>query len=131
MRRFRNVRTAFALLTSLFAAAGIAASPAPAVSEILGDWQGALDTGQGALHVVVHLAEDQDGKLTGTMDSPDQGAKGIAISTVTYTSPDLHFGIERLGASYDGKIDKDKGQIVGVWKQGSASLPLTFGRAGK
>jgi uncharacterized protein len=131
VRRFRNVRTALALLTSLFAAIGFAAAAAPAASVVLGDWQGTLDTGNGSLRVVLHLAQDQDGKLTGTMDSLDQGAMGIPISSVTYTQPDVRFSLEKFGSTYEGKLDKDKHQIVGVWKQGSASLPLTLGRTGK
>lgn len=120
-----------ALFTSLFATLGLAAAAAPAASVVLGDWQGTLDTGNGSLHVVLHLVQDADGKLTGTMDSPDQGAMGIPISSVTCTPPDVHLSFEKFGSTYEGKLDKDNRQIVGTWKQGSASLPLTFGRTGK
>lgn len=131
MRRLRNVRAAFLLLTSLLATLGLAASAAPPVSEVAGDWQGAIDTGNGSLHVVFHLAQDKDGNLTGTMDSPDQNATGIVVSSVTYKPPEFQLTIEQFGARYEGRFDKDKAQIVGVWKQGPASLPLTLSRAGK
>jgi hypothetical protein len=110
---------------------GPAAGAVPAASELSGDWQGALDTGNGSLHVVFHLAQDKEGKLTGTMDSPDQKATGIVISSISFTQPDVQLTIEQFGCRYDGKLDKDKTQIVGVWKQGTASLPLILGRAGK
>ena len=131
MRRFRNVRAGFALLTSLLAMLGPAAGALPAAPEVLGDWQGAIDTGNGSLHVVFHLAQDEDGKLTGTMDSPDQKATGIVISSISYTQPEVQLTIEQFGCRYDGKLAKDKLQIVGIWKQGTASLPLTLDRAGK
>ncbi|HEX4824296.1 MAG TPA: hypothetical protein VFV19_08265 [Candidatus Polarisedimenticolaceae bacterium] len=131
MRRLRNVRAAFALLTSLVAMLGPAVGAAPTGSELIGDWQGAIDTGNGLLHVVFHLTQDKDGKLTGTMDSPDQKATGITISSISITEQDVQLTIDLCGCKYDGKLDKDKHQIVGVWKQGPASLPLILNRAGK
>lgn len=117
-----------AILTFVVVLGTALAATAPAV---VGDWQGALSTGNGSLRVVVHISQDKDGKLTATMDSPDQGATGIAISSITYQDPDLHFAIERFGCTYEGKMSKDKSEITGVWKQGAASLPLSFKRAGQ
>ena len=115
-------------MTSLLATVGLVSGAPPPASGVLGDWKGTLDTGRGSLHVVFHLAQDKDGKLTGTMDSPDQGATGIVISSLSYTKPDVHLAIEQFGCGYEGKLDKDELQIVGVWKQGTAALPLTLGR---
>jgi hypothetical protein len=131
MRRMRNVRAAFALLTSLFATIGLASGTPPPKSGVLGDWKGAIDTGNGSLHVVFHLFQEKDGRLTGTMDSPDQGATGIPVSSATYTKPELRITFEKIGSTYEGKVGPEERQIVGVWKQGTASLPLTLDRAGK
>lgn len=111
-----------------------AALPAPVPvppSTVVGDWNGALSTGNGSLRVVIHVEQEKDGKLSGTLDSPDQGATGIAISSITYKEPALHFEIEKFGAGYDGTMNKENSEIAGNWKQGSASLPLTFKRATK
>jgi hypothetical protein len=124
-------RLSVGLLAGALFALGLSsalAAPAPGVA---GDWQGTLDTGGGTLHVVVHITQDKDGKLAGAIDSPDQGASGIAITAITYKQPDLHFEIESIGGSYDGKMDKDNSKIVGDWKQGGASLPLTLKRVPK
>ncbi len=129
MRRLRNVRAVFALLTSLIAMLGPAAGAPPAAPDVLGDWQGSIDTGNGSLRVVFHLAQAKDGTLTGTMDSPDQGATGIVITSASYAQSAVHLVIERVG-QYDGKLDDNKRQIVGTWKQGPASLPLTLSRVG-
>ena len=117
----------------IFAAFAVVASAAPGtpVPAVLGDWQGALSTGNGSLRVVLHVSADKNGKLTATLDSPDQGATGIAISAITFKDPDLNFEIERFRSSYDGKITKDHSGIKGQWKQGDASLPLTFKRVKK
>ena len=109
-------------------ALGTAAAPAPPV---VGDWQGRLNAGGSSLRVVLHVAQDSGGKLSGTVDSPDQGATGIAISTISFKQPDLHFAIERLASSYDGKMNEDNSEIAGEWKQGGGSFALTFKRTGK
>jgi hypothetical protein len=117
------------LIPMLFMVLGSAvAATAPGVA---GDWQGTLDTGGGTLRVVVHISQDKDGKLTGAIDSPDQGAAGIAITAITYKDPDLHFEVGSIGGSYDGKMNKENSEIAGNWKQGGASLPLTLKRVTK
>jgi hypothetical protein len=108
-----------------------AATPKHQAAQIVGDWKGAIDTGGGSLRVVIHVTQDKNGKLSATMDSPDQHATGIVIASIAYKKPALHFAIEQFGAGYDGILSEDNAEIVGQWKQGSASLPLTFVRAGK
>jgi uncharacterized protein len=115
------------LIFTLSLSAVLAAS-APAV---VGDWEGALYTGNGSLRVVVHIDQAKDDSLTGTLDSPDQGATGIAITSIGYAQPDLHFDIRPFGSSFDGKINKENSEIAGQWKQSGASLPLTFKRVAK
>src|SRR5215471_21792693 len=66
-----------ALLLVISAALG---APVPAV---VGDWQGALSTGNGSLKVVLHVSEGKNGKLAATLDSPDQATTGIAISAIS------------------------------------------------
>lgn len=124
--------TTLALTVAALEIGAALAAPVPVPpSTVVGDWNGALSTGNGSLRVVIHVEQDKDGKLSGTLDSPDQGATGIAISSITYKEPALHFEIEKFGAGYDGTMNKENSEIAGNWKQGSASLPLTFKRATK
>jgi hypothetical protein len=124
-----SVLCAVVLGTLLVISATSSAAAGPAVT---GDWQGTLDVGGGnTLRVVVHISQDKDGKLSGAVDSPDQGASGIEITAITYKEPDLHFEVGSIGGSYDGKMNKENSQIAGEWKQGGASLPLTFKRMTK
>lgn len=106
------------------------AAPAPAPA-IVGDWNGALSTGSGSLRVVIHVAQDKDGKLSGTLDSPDQGVTGIEMTSINFKQPDLHFEVQKFGCIYDGKINKENSEVAGEWKQGSTSLALTFRHASK
>ena len=80
-----------------------------------GTWSGKL----GKLTVVFHL----DGE-TPTMDSPDQAAMGIPIQVERTGTGSITIKIPMLGGSYEG-IWLIK-QIVGTFKQGGASLPLTL-----
>jgi hypothetical protein len=116
-------------LLGLASALGASASPAQATLE--GTWEGTLDasgTGQGQLRVVMHLTKAKDGSLTGTLDSPDQGATGIPIDAVTYKDPSFKLEIKAIGGLYEGNVNKAKSEIAGQWSQGGVSLPLTFKR---
>ncbi|MGA7557713.1 MAG: hypothetical protein WCF61_04785 [Terriglobales bacterium] len=120
-----------ALVTMIASTLVLGALTTASVPAAVGDWEGRLDTGNGSLRVIAHISQAADGKLTGSLDSPDQGATGIAIGTATYNEPDLHFSIESLGSSYDGKLNHDKSEITGEWKQSGLSLPLVFKRRSK
>jgi uncharacterized protein len=94
------------------------------------DWNGVLDAGaQGKLHIVVHVLQNKNGSLTGTIDSPDQGARGIPVTSITYKTRKLHLECASIGGSYDGNMSSDKSQITGTWSQGGASLPLNLTRS--
>ncbi|HEY6331533.1 MAG TPA: hypothetical protein VI756_19565 [Blastocatellia bacterium] len=131
LRKLLNGRTS--VLASLMACAALmTASVAVSASgpSVVGDWEGALDTGNGTLRIVIHFSQDKDGNLKGDLDSPDQGASGIPITTITYKEPDLHFEVGSVGGSYDGKMNKDNSAVVGTWTQGQG-LALTFKRVTK
>jgi pimeloyl-ACP methyl ester carboxylesterase len=103
---------------------------APAASDphpFAGDWAGTLDAGM-KFRLVVHLAL-KDGAWSGTMDSLDQGANGIPISTVAIEDrKKLHFEITAIKGVYEGTLSEDGKTINGTWSQGGAALPLNFTR---
>lgn len=103
----------------------------PAAGGIEGIWQGKLKIGGGAeLRLVVHISR-KDGKLTGTLDSPDQGAKGLPLEDVEWKDGTLRFELKVGRGSYEGKANKDGTEVEGTWKQGGASFPLTFKHSDK
>jgi len=124
--RVPGVVLALMLLTLIVLASKAAAAPG-----IAGDWEGTIDAGGTTLHVVLHVVQDKDGKLSVAIDSPDQGASGIAITAITYKEPDLHFEVESISGSYDGKMNKENSQITGDWKQGGGTIALAFKRKTK
>ena len=100
------------------------AQEAPAVA---GTWAGVLDTGgAGTLRLVFHLTPAADGALSATMDSPDQGAFGIATGPVTVTADSLRIEVPVVAGHYEGAIAAGGERIDGTWNQGGMSLPLVL-----
>src|SRR5713226_6312677 len=92
---------------------GIAMKPAPKPakpSDIDGDWLGTLDTGMGKLRLVLHITNTEDG-LTANVDSLDQGANGILVTSIRRTGASLKFEMKGIGGSYDGTISADLGTL--------------------
>lgn len=108
------------------AAAAAQAAPAPpGQAGIGGDWQGVL---MGQLHIVLHIKSGSDGALSATMDSVDQGANGIPITTIALKDGKLSMVVDAVHGTYDGTLSKDGNEIDGTWSQGTP-LPLNFTRA--
>jgi pimeloyl-ACP methyl ester carboxylesterase len=104
------------------------ATPEPAATssrDPRGVWQGKL---QGALRIVVHVGGDSAGGLTSTIDSPDQGATGLPVSTVSFAHDTLTLELASLGASFAGVMNDEATEIVGEWHQSGQSIPLNLAR---
>lgn len=82
-----------------------------------GTWTGVLDVQGYRLPLVFHLDGDKP-----TMDSPDQGARGIPIEIATSEPGKLIINIPMLGAKYEGEIGNET--ITGIFTQRGASFPL-------
>jgi CubicO group peptidase (beta-lactamase class C family) len=101
--------------------------PCRAQSQIAGDWMGTLNTGGPQLHLVLHIAAAKDGSLTATLDSVDQGAKGIPVTIVTLKESKLNLTVDAVHGNYEGTVNKDLTEVDGNWSQGQP-LPLNFVR---
>lgn len=84
-----------------------------------GTWSGQLDVQGSKLTVVFHLDQENP-----TMDSPDQGAKGIPIKISRPGGGKIEIAIPYINASFEG-IWMMK-QIIGTFTQMNMSLPLTL-----
>ena len=98
--------------------------PAPP-SDIDGAWLGSIEAGAIKLRIVFHITNVTDG-LTATMDSPDQGAMGIPVTTVTREGSSFKLEMKQIDGKYEGKISGDKTSIVGTWTQRGNSTPLVL-----
>jgi pimeloyl-ACP methyl ester carboxylesterase len=94
-----------------------------------GDWRATLDAGAAKLALILHIVR-KDGTLTATLDSPDQGATGLAVESITVNGKSLRFEMKSLGADYEGVFSSDGSQVDGEFRQQGQKLPLTFKRVG-
>ncbi|MBW4776520.1 alpha/beta hydrolase family protein [Prevotella histicola] len=92
---------------------------------IEGDWMGKLSLGPQSLTIVLHVNCNAQGKVECTLDSPDQGVKGIAVETDYCSSDSISVSIASLALSFQGKLKGD--EIVGTFIQGQ-SFPLILKR---
>ena len=105
-----------------------AAQVPPPPAAFVGTWQGTLDAGAVKLRLVFHVAAAEDGTLSGTMDSPDQGAGGIPASSVSAEGRTLRFALAPLGALFEATLSDDGQTLEGTFSQGGARLPLAVVR---
>ena len=92
---------------------------------LLGSWSGKLNAGVTSLTIVLYL-EQVDGIIIVTLDSPDQGAKGIPTKTEYLTDDSLAVKMEQLNAAYRARL-KD-GKLDGTFSQMGMSFPLVMER---
>ena len=109
-------------------AASIVKQRVPKPSDIDGDWEGVLNAGGVALRAVFHIVTFEDG-MTATMDSPDQGARGVPVGAVTRSGAKLDLEMKQVGGGFSGTIDAGLTTVDGTWTQGGNSLPLVLKRA--
>jgi len=94
--------------------------------DITGEWNGSLNIQQTSLRLVFHIQQTASG-YNATMDSPDQGAKGIRMSHITFENPTLTIELRIAKISYSGILDGDT--ITGTYTQAGQSMPLRFVRS--
>jgi uncharacterized protein len=96
-------------------------------SDIDGTWLGTLTVNADMkLRVVFHIVNTDDG-LRATLDSPDQGVKGMPVGKVTRDGANLKLDMQKIGGSFEGQIAPDINSIVGTLTQGAA-IPLVLRR---
>ncbi|MGH9464530.1 MAG: alpha/beta hydrolase family protein, partial [Thermoanaerobaculia bacterium] len=118
---------ALAMATWLVAAPA-AVQPGEAVADLAGHWEGAIATVTGDLVVRVDLERTTVG-WRGTIDIPQQGAEGLALSGIAVEALHVRFTLADVpGApTFDG--DLVEGELRGTFTQTGSRLPFRLGRA--
>ena len=76
------------------------------------------------MKIVFHIL-DENGKLSGTMDSPDQGAKGIPVTTSNFENKVLKLAVSNAKIEYEGVLGND-GVVTGNFKQSGMYFPMNL-----
>lgn len=87
-----------------------------------GSWLGKLELGGTLLRIVFNFTRTDSGTLVCTLDSPDQGAKGIAAEVVNSDPANLKVAVKQINATYEGTLTG--GVLKGTFSQNGFSFPL-------
>lgn len=118
------------LLTVLIISASSAVTYAQVIQKnnlLPGTWLGALNVGAIELRMVFNIKITDNDSLVATLDSPDQGAKGIPLGSVILKNDTLTIKAPLLLGEYRG-IFKSDTVIDGSWSQRGQTYPLPITR---
>ena len=93
--------------------------------DITGQWNGALKVQGTQLRLVFNVTKT-DKDFSSTMDSPDQGAKGIPVTNTTFDNSKIKFEVANARIEYNGELKEN--EIVGTFKQGGQEFPMNLSR---
>lgn len=96
-----------------------------------GAWQGSLKVPGGLLRIVFNFAEKDEVGYGATLDSPDQGAKGIPCDSVIVEGTSVQVRVNVIGGIFHGMREAGSDSITGKWKQGGVEFPLVLKYVGK
>ena len=118
---YMNKKNLITLMLALVALAGHAqVNPTTA---LLGAWSGKLSVGAMSLTLVLHL-DQEEGFVKVSLDSPDQGAKGLSAVTEYLSDDSLAIKLDNIGMTYRARL-KD-GKLDGTFMQNGLKVPLVL-----
>ncbi|MDP3435921.1 MAG: alpha/beta fold hydrolase [Bacteroidales bacterium] len=116
----RNIRLFF-----IFLFASLILTPATSAQSVEGKWYGKLKIQNTELRVVFDIKRS-DSLYIGTMDSPDQGATGIPMESVTFSNSILKIKHSSIMMEYNGVYMGDK--IIGTFRQAGQTIQLNLSK---
>ena len=92
---------------------------------ISGDYEGYIKLPGTNLKVIVHLKED-DRNLSGTIDIPEQNAKGLLLTNVKFNKSQIDFGISDVPGDpyFSGLWKNEVDSLTGKFTQNGMSFPM-------
>jgi len=94
--------------------------------DIVGSWQGDLKVQGIELRLVFNIKKSADGYQS-TMDSPDQGAKDLPVSSTAFEGDKLTISMPNMGIEYKATLVKST-ELEGTFKQGGQSFPMNMSK---
>jgi pimeloyl-ACP methyl ester carboxylesterase len=94
--------------------------------DVTGKWNGILKVQGTQLRLVININKT-DNAYTATMDSPDQGAKEIPVTAISFENSMLKIEISNAKIEYIGTLNKEN-IFAGNFKQGGYSFPLDLSK---
>lgn len=98
--------------------------------DLSGSWYGVLDIPGAKLRINFHIKAVGADFVT-TMDSPDQGAKGLRTDKTSIQGKEISIEATKIGLKYKGTFDAESNELKGTFTQGAGSIPLSLSRTEK
>lgn len=93
--------------------------------DLSGSWLGALDFNGRSMDILISF-EQTDGTYTGNLSSEKQQLKGIGITNIQLSLPELKFDIPLAGGRWEGTVDEKTNTLKGHWVQGPMKAELNL-----
>jgi len=97
-------------------------------TKFLGNWEGVLVAGPQKLKLIIHVTEDSTG-YKGTLDSPDQGAFGIPLTSTEIKGDSLTVKNTGMGLTISAAYMSGKDSLYSDFVQGGAKFKINWGRS--
>jgi len=94
-------------------------------------WEGTLEIGAVRLRLVIHLGKTADGKPAATLDSIDQGQKGLPFDSVETSDNQIKLQSKSLQLLIEGTFDADRQKLSATFRQAGQKMPILFNRTEK
>ncbi len=94
--------------------------------KITGYWYGAIEVQGTQLRLTFNITET-DSVYSATMDSPDQGVRGIPVSSISFENPTLKIEITNADLKYEGNINASE-VIIGTLTQFGQKFAMNLSR---
>jgi pimeloyl-ACP methyl ester carboxylesterase len=91
--------------------------------DITGQWSGVLKVQGVQLRLVFNISKTENG-YSSTMDSPDQGAKGIPVTSTRFENSKLRLEITNAKIEYSGELKEN--EIIGTFRQNGQEFPVNL-----
>jgi hypothetical protein len=95
-----------------------------------GEWRATMTADQGEMHLVLTMHNDGDGSSRGELRNHDQGDVRLPLRIVARDRT-VTLDSSVYNGSFTGQVSDDGTEIVGTYRQGAFSAPITFHRAAR
>jgi pimeloyl-ACP methyl ester carboxylesterase len=88
------------------------------IDGVEGTWLGSLAVQNMEIRVVFHISLSDKGMYQGTMDSPDQGARGLRLDKVSFKDNIFIVELNKAMIKYEATLSEDGNSLEGTITQG-------------
>ena len=121
----RRISLPLGLIFGMALLTGIRAQTPASAPDITGSWESTVEAGKFKIRVIVTLTKSAEGKISGKIEIPDQGAKDIPVSAVLCNFPAVRWEIDPFdNTAFNGTLNAANDQIAGIFDEGPGGRPL-------